>query len=97
MPEFNAGDDQSNTQAAHDWQEDYEQRVNAQARSILDSEQYNAYTEYQQWQREMREQLHHAHKTGAATSCSSRRREGRRSGRARHRNRREAKKYREPI
>ena len=58
MPEFNVGADQkAYAQAANDWQEDYEQRVNAQARTILNSEQYNAYSEYQQWQREMREQF----------------------------------------
>jgi hypothetical protein len=58
MPEFNgAADQQQYAKATNDWQADYEQRVNAQARSILDSEQYNAYSEYQQWQQEMREEF----------------------------------------
>jgi hypothetical protein len=58
MPEFNGGADQQQyAKAANEWQADYDQRVNAQARGILDSEQYNAYSEYQQWQREMREEF----------------------------------------
>jgi hypothetical protein len=39
------------------WQSDYNERVNAQARTILDSDQMTAYSEYQQWQKEMREQM----------------------------------------
>jgi hypothetical protein len=40
-----------------DWQTDYNGRVDAQARSILNTEQLAAYNEYQQWQKEMREQM----------------------------------------
>jgi hypothetical protein len=58
MPQIDqVSDPEAHAKAANDWQEDYEQRVNAQARAILDNEQYDAYSEYQQWQREMREQF----------------------------------------
>lgn len=40
-----------------DWQEDYNARVAAQARSILDAEQYAAFDEYQQWQKGMNAQM----------------------------------------
>lgn len=40
-----------------DWQEDYNARVAAQARSILDAEQYAAYALYQDWQKEMNAQM----------------------------------------
>jgi len=40
-----------------EWQTDYNQRVEAQAHSILNTEQLAAYNEYQQWQKEMREQM----------------------------------------
>ena len=40
-----------------EWQTDYNERVEAQARSILNTEQMTAYNEYQQWQKEMREQM----------------------------------------
>jgi hypothetical protein len=40
-----------------DWQSDYNERVDAQAHSILNTEQLTAYNEYQQWQKEMREQM----------------------------------------
>jgi hypothetical protein len=39
------------------WQEDYNERVASQARSILNNNQLTAYDEYQQWQKEMREQF----------------------------------------
>ena len=39
-----------------EWESEYNERLNAQAQSILDSEQLAAYSEYQQWQKEMREQ-----------------------------------------
>lgn len=39
-----------------EWQNAYDQRVNAQAQVILNPEQLAAYNEYQQWQKEMREQ-----------------------------------------
>jgi hypothetical protein len=40
-----------------EWQSGYNERVDAQARSILNTEQLAAYNEYQQWQKEMREQM----------------------------------------
>ena len=40
-----------------DWQADYNARVAAQARSILNTEQYAAYDDYQKWQKEMNEQM----------------------------------------
>lgn len=39
------------------WQDDYENRVSAEATRILDSDQLAAYNEIQQWQKEMRAQL----------------------------------------
>ncbi len=58
MPQYeDILDQQAYMRLADDWQADYEQRVNAQARAILDNEQFNAYSEYQQWQKEMREQF----------------------------------------
>jgi len=39
------------------WQDDYETRLAAQARGILNSEQFKAFDEYQQAQKEMREQM----------------------------------------
>jgi len=47
------------------WQDDYNARVAAQFRGILDSEQYAAYTEYQKWQKEMNEQMRRAAPTPA--------------------------------
>ena len=43
-----------------DWQDDYNARIAAQARSILDAEQYSAYDQYQQWQKEMNVQMRSA-------------------------------------
>ena len=43
--------------AYEEWQADYNERVDAQAHSILNTEQLAAYSEYQQWQKEMREQI----------------------------------------
>ena len=40
-----------------EWQADYNERINAQAHSILTTEQMTAYTDYQQWQKEMQQQL----------------------------------------
>lgn len=58
MPLYDSNTDpEAYTKLANDWQSDYEQRVNAQARAILDNEQYNAYSDYLQWQKEMREQF----------------------------------------
>lgn len=45
------------SKAYADWQKDYNERVDAQAHSILNTEQMTAYTEYQQWQTEMRDQM----------------------------------------
>ena len=45
------------SKAYAEWQDDYNERVNAQAHSILNSEQITTYSEYQQWQKEMREQM----------------------------------------
>jgi hypothetical protein len=39
------------------WEEDYNERVASQARSILNTEQISAYTEYQQAQKDMRAQF----------------------------------------
>jgi len=39
------------------WEDDYNERVTSQARSILDSEQLTAYSEYQQAQKDMRAQF----------------------------------------
>lgn len=44
------------SKAYSQWHSDYNERVNAQANSILDTEQLTAFSEYQQWQKEMREQ-----------------------------------------
>lgn len=58
MPQFDGnGDPETYSKLLNDWQADYEQRANAQARAILDNEQYSTYSEYQQWQKEMREQF----------------------------------------
>ena len=45
------------TKAYTEWQADYNERVSAQARNILDTEQMTAYSDYQQWQKEMHEQM----------------------------------------
>jgi len=39
-----------------EWQSSYDERVNAQAQSILNTEQLESFSEYQKWQQEMREQ-----------------------------------------
>jgi hypothetical protein len=54
-----AGGAQDYMAAYADWETDYNIRVAAQARTILDGEQYAAYDEYQQAQKEMREQMRH--------------------------------------
>jgi outer membrane murein-binding lipoprotein Lpp len=41
-----------------EWQADYNARVAAQARGILNTEQYTAYDDYVKWQKEMNEQMH---------------------------------------
>ena len=52
-----AGNAQDYATVYADWQNDYNARVTAQARTILNPEQYAAYDEYQQAQKEMREQM----------------------------------------
>ena len=54
----NTGEDFKTTYL--DWQENYNARVAAHARSVLDAEQYAAYDQYQQWQKEMNEQMRSA-------------------------------------
>ena len=52
MPQYDGNSDpEAYAKLANDWQADYEQLANAQARAILDNEQYSAYSEYQQWQK----------------------------------------------
>ena len=58
MPQFPSGADHGEFAKAYsDWQADYNTRVAAQARNILNSEQYAAYDDYHQWQQEMNEQM----------------------------------------
>ena len=58
MPQMSNDASHEDYAKAHaDWQNDYNERVNAQANSILNTEQLAAYNEYQQWQKEMREQM----------------------------------------
>ena len=45
------------TKAYAEWQADYNERVSAQARSILDTDQMTAYSDYQQWQTEMHQHM----------------------------------------
>jgi hypothetical protein len=45
------------TKAYAEWQADYNERVSAQARSILDTDQMTAYSDYQQWQKEMQQHM----------------------------------------
>lgn len=62
MPQFSGDTDQGDFAKTYsDWQEDYNARVGAQARNILNNEQYAAYDDYQNWQREMNEQMNRAH------------------------------------
>jgi hypothetical protein len=51
------GDSELYSKALSEWQNDYNDRTAARARSILNSEQDAAYNEYQQLQKEMREQF----------------------------------------
>lgn len=55
MSDYTKPEDYSKAYA--EWQSDYNERVNSQARSILNTDQMTAYSEYQQWQKEMREQV----------------------------------------
>ena len=48
---------EEHTDAALEWQKDYQERAATRARSILSGEQLATYNEYQQWTREMRQQF----------------------------------------
>jgi outer membrane murein-binding lipoprotein Lpp len=59
MPQMSENADADEyTKAYAQWQSDYNERVNAQARSILNNDQMTAYSDYQQWQNEMQQQMH---------------------------------------
>jgi hypothetical protein len=61
MPQFSPDTDHDELAKAYsEWQADYNARVAAQARSILNSEQYAAYDDYRQWQQEVNEQMNRA-------------------------------------
>ena len=65
LPQFPAGTDPIDFAKAYgDWQTDYNARVAAQARGILNTEQYTAYDDYLKWQREMNEQMNIARVQG---------------------------------
>ena len=54
-PDYTEGADMAEFQKARvAWEDDYNERVNSQARSILSTEQASAYNEYQQAQKDMR-------------------------------------------
>jgi hypothetical protein len=55
MSENSTPEEYSKTYA--DWQNDYNERIEAQARAILTTNQMTAYSEYQQWQKEVRDQM----------------------------------------
>jgi hypothetical protein len=55
MSENSTPEDYSKSYA--EWQSDYNERVNAQARSILNTEQMTAYSDYQDWQKEMQQHM----------------------------------------
>jgi hypothetical protein len=58
MPEYIDGTDGAEyARQFNAWQDDYNERVSAEAAGILDSDQLRTYNEIQQWQREMREQF----------------------------------------
>jgi hypothetical protein len=60
MPQFDPANMRDPTiyQTAYsDWQNDYSQRITAEARHILDDTQLGAFNEVQEWQREMRSQF----------------------------------------
>ena len=58
MPDYVEGADHGTYfRQFHEWQQDYEDRVSAEASHILNSEQLSAYNEIQEWQREMRMQI----------------------------------------
>ena len=45
------------SKAFNEWQADYNERVNNQAKGILNTEQMTAYSDYQKWQQEMQSQI----------------------------------------
>jgi hypothetical protein len=55
MSESTTPEDYSKAYA--EWQNDYNERVSAQAHSILNTEQMTAYSDYQQWQKEMQQNM----------------------------------------
>jgi hypothetical protein len=58
MPQFAEGmDGEQYGKSLNAWQEDYNERVASQARSIFNNDQLTVFDEYQQWQKEMREQF----------------------------------------
>jgi hypothetical protein len=58
MPQMSANTTPEEYSKAYaEWQADYNERVNAQARSILNTEQMTAYSDYQQWQKEMQSHM----------------------------------------
>jgi hypothetical protein len=58
MPQFSENTNPDEYSKAYaEWQNDYNERVNAQARSILNSDQMTAYSDYQQWQKEMQQHM----------------------------------------
>ncbi len=58
MPQFTEGADAEEYRAARvAWEQDYNQRVNSAASSVLNTQQASAFTEYQQAQQEMRAQF----------------------------------------
>lgn len=58
QPKFaDSGSREEYTAAMTAWQADYHERANSRARSILNTEQLNAYNEYQTFQKEMRAQM----------------------------------------
>jgi hypothetical protein len=57
-PEFSqSGSREDYNQAMNAWNEDYQARASARARSILSSEQLATFDEYQQWRSDMRRQF----------------------------------------
>jgi outer membrane murein-binding lipoprotein Lpp len=58
MPQFSDSTQAEDYAKAYaEWQNDYNERVNTQARTILNTEQMTAYSDYQQWQKEMQQQM----------------------------------------
>jgi outer membrane murein-binding lipoprotein Lpp len=58
-PQFPTGtDDGDFAKTYSEWQADYNARVAAQARGILNAEQYTAYDDYLKWQKEMNAQMY---------------------------------------